>query len=277
MSEDVLITLEKNLRMHVFSFLGSRELLVLVGLSTSWAELEVEFDELWKDLCWKRWRVTERIRTIGVASWKEAYNVLKKKQKPPRGPFTPKHEKCFGKFRGSGVDAWILLGANNNCRGITTISNWGSLVYEMELRLCIQNVSNSSVCFNPHDAFVLGRTADPHVQEKLNIVKRYLVVKNAKKVQGSDEQTAPCNLLLGPLEYAIVCVVVDCPPSVQYETDLLARVHSLGITVVNTHFGKEVTLDVSVETLQELDYIEHFLSLPGGVVLRADWGSAMIR
>jgi len=209
----------------------------------------------------------------------------------------------------------------------------------MEVRLCVQNVSNCWLRFCSGDVCVVGCTEvademDPLVKSGTNRI----IARGGVKVgsPGPDETEV---LSLTPLEFVVVAMEVkvsslmlgapvvcqsphilplplprprrlrlttapsfltQCPSDVFYETDLLARVHSLVLpglwrraSVARSMTGSTTTAEpvavgtspqlcmeaevvcIEVVVQDEHKFMENFMELPGGIVLRHDWGNTV--
>eukprot|EP01038_Epipyxis_sp_PR26KG_P006009 gene6009-8278_t len=76
-----------------------------------------------------------------------------------------------------------------------------------------------------------------------------------------------CPIVLGPLDYAIIALTIVCPQEVIYETDFLSMMESITICAKSSD-GQDVK--VSGNFYDENYISEHYLELPGGVVLLRD-------
>jgi len=287
----------------IFSYLDAKSLCA-AAQSTKALRILGDQDGFWHSLCLNRWCVTDRMkRVMGCSDWKSVFRLMSKRRKVPNGVYTDRRHRHFGTGRASGVDAWLFLGDNRNARGRQQPGLNAGLM--MELRVCVQNTSNSLFRFSPAALMVRARSETRGVLEELSVVQPRLVALNGHKVvepssssafsEGSDE------LHLAPFFFAVVALSVSCPGDVVFETDLLARLHSLSVRglrrrpavrlvdAVRGH-GKASSafpvsgamrttqpeverLEVTVLVHDEHKFMEQFVELPGGVVLRKDWGN----
>ena len=127
----------------VISFFDHKSLNKCSCISKEWKEL---LDEhlIWHELCLKRWDISNRVRKVlGVTTWKEAYRIMSKRQRLPKGLYTEKYNRTFGKGRKLGIDSWVLMGHTSNARPI-----FKNNINTMEIRLCVQNVHNFYISLN---------------------------------------------------------------------------------------------------------------------------------
>ena len=291
----------------VISFFDHKSLNRCSCISKEWKEL---LDEhlIWHQLCLKRWDVSHRVRKVlGVTTWKAAYRLMLKRQRLPKGLYTEKYNRIFGRGRKLGIDSWVLMGHTSNARPILKYN-----VYTMEVRLCIQNVHNSFVSLNINDTNVKNNSIrlmckqEDSTVSTMNLCNIRVIARNGVKYHEEDHyriKEEDNRVYLYPLEYIVVACHVEVPSDVMYESDLLARLSSVDLFAqlmpgVNAeakaiaaadvfdnddcyyhHSMNYQDVDMSlgvVNTLMKCDIVdekciwESYMELPGGVVLLRD-------
>jgi hypothetical protein len=242
-------------------------------------------DEMWMAISLKRWNASHRVmKILGAVSWKEAYRIMERRQRVPRGHYTEKFNICFGKGRTSGIDSWCFIGHTSSARAIIRKGD-PNRIPVMELRLCIQNVSNCWFKFCSSDVIVMGKQEDGGIQ-RLPSRTSTIIARAGKRLRSNSSEHFGVDTILnseiaseaeqvhlGTLEYIVIALDVECPIDVIYETDLLARVHSLrvpGLRLPGSRGTKAWHTVLEAPLYDEKVFWQSYMELPGGVVLLKD-------
>ena len=273
----------------ILSYFDAKSLCVVESVSHNMKTI-LEDCYTWEVLCDQRWKCSKRVRKVlGVQSWKMAYRIMMKRQRLPKGLYTEKFNRSFGKGRKNGIDSWVLLGHTSNAKPSL---RYGLNV--MDIRLCVQNVYNSCLAFKPADAIKILCSNEDLSVYKMNSPNIRLAALNGKRIEQSDKRAFE-DIKLYPLDFAVFSCEVILPNDVFYETDLLARLSSLeliasklsGESLICPKYTTKVGYNKDLEVRARIDanwenicvvnkiidektMWDAYVELPGGIVLMRD-------
>jgi hypothetical protein len=237
------------------------------------------FEEVWKYLCIKRWRIDERIcRRLGTTSMRNVYRMLSHRIFLPRGRYTEKHNYIFAKAKREGICGWSLVGHTANAR---LRSDPSHNFHVIDLRIGIQNAHHGLVAIDISPQGLLSTIVFNSLscEEDFEHSFCYPVKANVVAFNGvptdktsSDVDKTDAVVYLGPLDFVLLSIEVMCPQWMVHETDFLSSMRSVDIKtrVVAPIFPfdrclREIT--VSPAFLDEDKIWDYYEELPGGIVL----------
>lgn len=262
---DLLSALQPDAAQQLMDFLDVRSLCALLKCSRRMRIPSAALTAVWKASVTRRWNCRPNIlATIGAADWKNAYEIMHMRHKHPRGAFFEKHAIVFAKGGVSGVYGWITLAHAVDARVHGTI----------ELRVCVQNVLNDLATIALSDVRVLFNTHSQDTQNcslsELRPTLLSAIARNGSKLPLDDG--SPIIALHGS-EFVVLRCRLHCPSDVRNEVDFLARAHSVRLSIVISNYRHHSacveTAKISLTILfnDEMAVWDHFVELPGGVVL----------
>lgn len=268
-----------DLALEICSYLLGSELRALTRvwrlLATSRSIL---FDELWRDLCYKRWKVSDRIlRAVDASCWREVYRALDVRYLVPDGKYSGKSVINFGRgFSTSRASIWFSLGHGTNAvlrPRLLGSTSW----HAVEGRLCIQNLFHEAIMIPLSSQLTFIKAfASEELENDLLITSDYRPIAiNGSLVfpmkDGSDSKTQ--QLILNPLSYSVVSFTIFCPVSVSSEPDFLSMIESFEVRLHCFDPKKrvfDVQAAVGIKVLSENSIWNHYNMLPSGIVLLKD-------
>lgn len=229
-------------------------------------------NNVWFQLIQKRFQINQsnhysllKTKTYGATNWKNAYCNLSsaKNARIPKCRYTSKKKVVFAKSFSSGKknavknkihnDAalWIMLNHTENCNTrVFDDTNGNNSQRFIQLQICVQNIKSNtgrSLQFNFCESYLTLS----HCESRVNVMqtgqyqpcivyrsKDDECMKNMKRPSYTsvlDENDFLNNVVsctLGPLEFVIAVVSIQCPSDIIYETDFLCRVQSLHVPYI---------------------------------------------
>jgi hypothetical protein len=267
---------------RAIAFFLSYEDLIALNYSCKYFTLHAAlFEHAFQELCQKRWNLkypNRILKGIGAISWKNAYEILANRNTIPTGLYTGKFNSIFGAARSKGCSCWIFVAHKPN----TKLND-----RTIEIRLCIQNTHHSmpiAIDTNDPGIHFYFRTADGQ-NTNLRVAKALkvsLIAKNGYKIDSTLLLTDPSSsILLSLYDFFVFSMTVRVPEllsdhgseSMEHEIDFLAAAISVHINVsipvlssrlMESHFK---THTLVVPFIDETNAWEHYVTLPGGVIL----------
>ena len=274
----------------VLSYLDSTSLCRLDCTSRFMHSLKTEY--VWKILVKRRWRCNDNVLKLhGAKHWKMVHEIFHLRQRIPKGVYSSKDNVVFGRGRHTGspsVDSWLLLGHTVDAR-----VNRKKCI---ELRVMYQ-------CM--HDLLSIALECENFTLKCLSEEKTHLTIlpivavriialngavydggDNGNKGTVGDQSGNKSNCLkeicLNILDTCVLAldIFIEDDAKIIYETDFLARAHSLSYklqssTPMRLPTSSHLQDEIVTSFYQDLYYADHYDELPGGVVLlrgQSGWG-----
>jgi hypothetical protein len=267
-----------DLALEICSYLLGSELRALTRvwrlLATSRSIL---FDELWRGLCYKRWKVSDRIlRIVDASCWREVYRALDVRNLIPDGKYSGKSVINFGRgCSPSKASIWFSLGHGTNAilrPRIHGSTSW----HAVEGRLCIQNLFNEVIQLPLTSQLTCIKAfASEELENDLLLTADYrpIAINGSLVFPTNNVDDNKTELILNPLSYAVISFTIFSPVSVLSEPDFLSMIESFEVRVNcfnprNRIFDDKTALDIKI--LSENSIWNHYNMLPSGIVLLKD-------
>lgn len=267
-----------DLALEICSYLIGSELRALTRV---WRLIAVSrsilYDELWRDLCYKRWKVSDRILlAVDANCWREVYRALDVRNLHPDGKYSGKSVINFGRGHSpSRASIWFSLGHGTNA--ILRPRLLGSTLWHaVEGRLCIQNLFDETISIPLSGKLTCIKAfASEELEDDLLLTADYrpIAINGSLVFPTNNSADRKSELILNPLSYAVISFIIFCPPSVLSEPDFLSMIESFEVRLQCFNPKKrsfDTQMGVDIKVLSESSIWNHYTMLPSGIVLLKD-------
>lgn len=223
----------------------------------------------WHNLALRRWNIIFSMkRILGAETWKIAYYIMSFRQRLPKGLYTEKYNKVFGRGRSNGVDSWILLGHRSDSFNPPLTWN-GEQMTSLEIRVCIQNILYSKLKLNISNSIKVVIYNEHSELYEIVIKETSIRALNGIRTSLISED----EIELNPSDFIVISIIVVLHPSMHSEPEFLVRAHSVSVECEGTSptfpFNKKSIQSVSY-FVEESEVWDAYFELPGGLVVLRD-------